>query len=146
MCVVVDYLQALPLPTSLSERQGTSDIARDEARVDAMRALAESGECASLVLVSEARKPAQSRKQAAWAESLADVRGSARIVYAPDAVVSMLRRGDLDADDESGEPADLDPDREHPVILRVHKSREGRLGDVRTFFSPSTYSFRAQAQ
>jgi len=146
VCVVVDYLQALPLPAGLGDRQGTSDIARDEARVDAMRALAESGECASLVLVSEARKPAQGRKQTGWAESLADVRGSARIVYAPDAVVSMLRRSDLDADDESGDPGELDPDREHTVILRVHKSREGRLGDVRTFFSPSTYSFRAQGQ
>ena len=146
VCVVVDYLQALPLPAGLGDRQGTSDIARDEARVDAMRALAESGECASLVLVSEARKPAQGRRQTGWAESLADVRGSARIVYAPDAVVSMLRRGDLDADDESGDPGELDPDREHTVILRVHKSREGRLGDVRTFFSPSTYSFRAQGQ
>lgn len=139
LAVVVDYLQALPLSPEAA-RAATSDIARDEARVDAMRAVADSRECDALIVVSEARKPTAGRRT--WAEGLADVRGSARIVYAPDAVIAMLHRPELGGDDDALQAEDLDATHERPVTLRVDKSRDGCLGDVPTLFSPSIYTFR----
>lgn len=85
--VVIDYLQVWPLPL---EARFSSDIEADKWRIGEIKKIRDSLNTINqdpVIVISEARKPSDSGN--AWAGGLADVMGSARGTYTPDAVLLL---------------------------------------------------------
>lgn len=82
--VVIDYLQVWPSPSNF---RFTSDIEADKWRIGEIKKIRDSLNVVNqdpVIVVSEARKPSEGGN--IWAGDLADVMGSARGTYTPDAV------------------------------------------------------------
>jgi hypothetical protein len=114
--VIIDYLQIIPVPDEVKRRSG---IDEDQWRIERMQALKDACDGEPVFVISEARKKKQG--QATWTEDLADVMGSARGSYSPDAVlllnpfsnaelVERLEVVDGRLQPRRGEPEDLTPD------------------------------------
>lgn len=85
--VVIDYLQVWPLPL---EARFSSDIEADKWRIGEIKKIRDTLNTTNqdpVIVISEARKPSDSGN--AWAGGLADVMGSARGTYTPDAVLLL---------------------------------------------------------
>ena len=84
--VVIDYLQVWPAPPGTF----TSDLEGDKWRIGEIKKIRDALNTVNqdpVIVISEARKPSDSSN--AWAGDLADVMGSARGTYTPDAVLLL---------------------------------------------------------
>lgn len=84
--VIIDYLQVWPVSPDVR----VSDIEADKWRIGEIKKIRDGINKVHqdpVIVISEARKPSESEK--AWAGDLADVMGSARGTYTPDAVLLL---------------------------------------------------------
>lgn len=85
--VVIDYLQVWPTPPGA---KFTSDLEADKWRIGEIKKIRDALNIVNqdpVIVISEARKPSDSDN--IWAGDLADVMGSARGTYTPDAVLLL---------------------------------------------------------
>lgn len=122
--LLVDYLQVWPIPDARA-RNLRSDLEADKWRIGAMKELRDGAEDVAVLVVSEARKPSGTGAGAAWGGDLADVMGSARGSYTPDAV--FLLRPKEEAADKDRAKRELQKAGLAHHVLRIAKGRDGVL-------------------
>lgn len=117
--VLVDYLQVWPIPPHESKNV-RSELDADKWRVGAMKTLRDATEGGAVLVISEARKPSGSAES--WGEELAEVMGSARGTYTPDAVFLFKAL----TEKEAGQNKEaLERKGEAHYRLRIAKGRDG---------------------
>ena len=86
--IVIDYLQLLPVPDDIANR---GDLSADKFRVRMLQQVIEGSKTTknplgdAVLAISEARKPATAKDP--WGQSLSELMGTARVGYAPTAVL-----------------------------------------------------------
>jgi hypothetical protein len=125
--VLVDYLQVWPVPDTLSKTI-RSDLDADKWRIGQMKELRDALGGDPVLVISEARKPADSDE--AWGGGMADVMGSARGTYTPD-IVLLLR--DI-SDEELGARSSLGKEDKDKKAAQ-QRGREAREADANSGIS-----------
>ena len=135
--LVVDYLQLLPVPDDVAKG---GDLAADKYRIRFLQQAVERSRTAedpigdTVVIVSEARKPASSKE--CWGEAMSELMGSARTGYAADGVllyrpmtsaelVHYYFGAPLDKKTAEKHRKALEKDGISPIMLILDKGRDG---------------------
>jgi len=79
--VIIDYLQVWPTPQNMGENEA------EKWRIGEMKKIRDGIQNDPVIVISESRKPSDKNEQ--WGGELADVMGSARVTYTPDAVLFL---------------------------------------------------------
>jgi hypothetical protein len=136
--IVIDYLQLLPVPDEVANR---GDLNADKFRVRLLQKVIEGSKTTTnplgdaMLAISEARKPTTAKDP--WGQSLSELMGTARVGYAPTAVLlyrpmdhkEMQHYYDLPLTKQHGEKyrKSLAEIGIAPLMLILEKGRDGMI-------------------
>jgi replicative DNA helicase len=134
--LIFDYLQLLPLSSQVA---GGSDLEADRYRIRVIQDFvtqsktAENPDGDAVLAITEARKPSSAKE--GWGQALSELMGSARLGYAPDAVLLYrpmnakdVRTHYTNIDDDAVAEIRLrvlEQDGRAPIVLTLAKGRDG---------------------